>query len=192
MFVRNACGQQLLIRRSLQPQPQRLPLDLRMEARIVALDEEDIQLVHQALRLLFHSQPTSRDVELQVGALLHAGHFGGYCQFICIRRLPYSLLEAVLQSGRLFRVEVASTVAQREAALFADELDRDGMVMAICRLIRRKAQQIRGITVVHDLRKRGQQIPVSPDRAPPGGLCHLANGPLDGVNILQHLSLVTP
>jgi len=78
-FVGNAAGEQVLVGGGFEAQSQRLPLDLRTKAGVVALDEEDVQLVRPASALssrprspaaisIFTSAPASMETTLAVTA----------------------------------------------------------------------------------------------------------------------------
>src|ERR1035437_1074856 len=107
-----------------------------MQARVVALDEEYVQLVRPSVRLANQAQVAGRDVDLEVGAGVRENHFGGQGQLIRVHGPPDRLMEALLERGRFPGVQVAGAVAQGKAALPGAELDRNGVILAVSRSLR--------------------------------------------------------
>ena len=113
-----------------------------MQAGIVALDEEDVQLVPPAAFLLPQAQVAGRNIDLHLGAGVHGDYVGDQRNFAYVSGPPHRLVIAILERGRFLLEEIAGTVARREAVLLAGELDGDDVVLVIGRTLGRKTQQV--------------------------------------------------
>src|SRR5208283_2276269 len=103
----NSLAQQLLVGSGLQAQIQNLAADLGMEAIVVPLYQEDIQLVGPQFALLRHLQVGSRNVELDGAPIRSGSRIGAESDFVGIFRLPNRAAEAILEGFRALRVQVA-------------------------------------------------------------------------------------
>ena len=64
----HSLGQNVLIGRRFEPQPEGLSFHVGVQAGVVALNEEDVELVHPAAPMLLHLQVAGRDVQPHRGA----------------------------------------------------------------------------------------------------------------------------
>src|ERR1700738_1878387 len=135
-----------------------------MHARVVALDKEDVELVHPASAPLLHSEISGGDIELDRDAGAATGNLGVDSNFGHIGRAPHGFLETIFKSCGLFRIEVAGTVAEADSAAPV-ELDGQLVILVVSRAFGGEAELVSSVSVLYDAGEGGGQIAGAANRS---------------------------